>query len=157
VSVVPHVQEDAYQLYSLPNGCGKYENALCCINEKLCGCNNRRRQKMDRTTYLETIQQHLKTAYLLNEEKTAAMIPVFVNTLRSHVERLAELATHGDLQQLGQASHAVKGALLNMGLAELAQTAYSIEKQCRAGDSTFDYLARVTELQHQISLFTEKR
>ncbi len=85
------------------------------------------------------------------------MIPVFVNTLRSHVDRLAELAAGGDLQQLSRASHAVKGALLNMGLAELAQTAYCIEKQCRTGDVTFDYVARVTELQQQISLFTEER
>ncbi len=112
---------------------------------------------MDRTTYLKTIQLHLKTAYLLNEEKTAAMIPVFVNTLRSYVDRLAELAACGDLHQLSRASHAVKGALLNMGLAELAQTAYVIEKQCLAGDGAFDYLARVTELQQQISLFTEER
>lgn len=112
---------------------------------------------MDRTAYLETIQQHLKTAYLLSDEKTATMIPVFINTLRSHVARLVELATSGDLQQLGRASHAVKGALLNMGLAELAQTAHALEQQCRAGNSTFDYLARVTELQHQISIFTEER
>ncbi len=112
---------------------------------------------MDRTAYLKTIQQHLKTAYLLSDEKTAAMIPVFITTLRSHVDRLAELAACGDLQQLSRASHAVKGALLNMGLADLAQTAHTLEQQCRAGDDTFDYLSRITELQRQISLFTEER
>ncbi len=85
---------------------------------------------MDRTAYLETIRQHLKTAYLLSDEKTATMIPVFVNTLRSHMNRLAELAAAGDMEQLSRASHAVKGALLNMGLADLAQTAHTIEKQC---------------------------
>jgi HPt (histidine-containing phosphotransfer) domain-containing protein len=85
------------------------------------------------------------------------MIPVFINTLRSHIDRLAGLAASGDLQQLNRASHAVKGALLNMGLADLAQTAFIIEKQCLAGDGTFDYLSRITELQHQISLFTAEQ
>ena len=112
---------------------------------------------MDRTTYLETIRQHLKTAYLLSDEKTAAMIPVFVNTLRSHVDRLTELAARGDLQQLGRASHAVKGALLNMGLADLAQTAQTLEQQCQTGNSLFDYQARVTDLQQQIALITAEQ
>jgi len=112
---------------------------------------------MDRTAYLNIIKQHLTTAYLLSDEKTATMIPVFANTLRSHADRLAELAASGDLQQLNRASHAVKGALLNMGLADLAQTAHTLEQQCRAGDDTFDYLSRITELQQQISLFTNER
>jgi len=111
---------------------------------------------MDRTTYLETMRQHLKTAYLLSDEKTATMIPVFVNTLRSHMNRLAELAAAGDMEQLSRASHAVKGALLNMGLADLAQTAHTIEKQCKNGDRTFDYQAMITELQYTVSQFCEE-
>jgi HPt (histidine-containing phosphotransfer) domain-containing protein len=111
---------------------------------------------MDRTTYLETMRQHLKTAYLLSDEKTATMIPVFVNTLRSHMNRLAELAAAGDMEQLSRASHAVKGALLNMGLADLAQTAHTIEKQCKNGDVTFDYQAMITELQYTVSQFCEE-
>ena len=120
-------------------------------------CNKRRWTGMDRTAYLNIIKQHLKTAYLLSDEKTAFMIPVFVQTLRSHADRLAELAASGDLQQLNRASHAVKGALLNMGLADLAQTAHALEQQCRAGDDTFDYLSRIAELQQQISLFTKEQ
>ena len=110
---------------------------------------------MDRTIYLETIKQHLNTAYLLSDEKAATMIPVFVNTLRSHLNRLAELAADGDMQQLSRASHAVKGALLNMGLADLAETADTIEKQCQAGNSTLDYRALITELQYTVSRFAE--
>ncbi len=110
---------------------------------------------MDRTAYLEIMRQHLKTAYLLSDEKTATMIPVFVNTLRTHVDRLAELAACGDLQQLSRTSHAVKGALLNIGLADLAETAYTLEKQCKAEDCDFDYRALITELQYTVSLFAE--
>ena len=110
---------------------------------------------MDRTAYLETMKQHLKTAYLLSDEKTATMIPVFVSTLRTHVNRLAELAACGDMQQLSRASHAVKGALLNMGLADLAATAHTLEIHCQSGDCSFDYQALIADLQYSVSLFTE--
>jgi HPt (histidine-containing phosphotransfer) domain-containing protein len=110
---------------------------------------------MDRAAYLNIIKQHLKTAYLLSDEKTETMIPVFANTLRSHMNRLAELAADGDMEQLSRASHAVKGALLNMGLADLAQTAHTIEKQAKKGDRTVDYLALVNELHYTVSLFCE--
>ena len=46
---------------------------------------------MDRETYLQAISHHLHTAYLLTDEKTEEMIPVFVATLGDHVERLAAL------------------------------------------------------------------
>jgi len=110
---------------------------------------------MDRAAYLHIMKEHLKTAYLLSDEKTEAMIPVFVTTLRAHMNQLAELATAGDMEQLGRASHAVKGALLNMGLAELAETAHTIEKQCKDGNRTFDYLVMITELQYTVALFCE--
>jgi len=110
---------------------------------------------MDRTAYLLIIKQHLKTAYLLSDEKTEAMIPVFATTLRSHANRLAELAAAGDMEQLGRACHAVKGALLNMGLAELAQTAQTIEQHCKNGNRTLDFLPLITELQYSIALFCE--
>lgn len=111
---------------------------------------------MDRTAYLETMRQHLKTAYLLSDEKIATMIPVFISTLRTHVDRLAELAAGGDLQQLSRASHAVKGALLNMGLTDLAQTAQTLEKQCKSEDCTLDYRALIAQLQATVSCFSEE-
>jgi histidine phosphotransfer protein HptB len=110
---------------------------------------------MDRSAYLHMMKQHLKTAYLLSDEKTETMLPVFVNTLRSHMNRLAELAAEGDMEQLGRASHAVKGALLNMGLADLADTAYTIEKHCKNDDSVLDYKAMITQLQYTVSQFCE--
>ena len=76
---------------------------------------------MDRTAYLRRIKQHLQTAYLLSEEKTESMLPIFFATLREHMNRLAHLAADGDMEQLAKASHAVKGALLNIGLMDLAE------------------------------------
>lgn len=110
---------------------------------------------MDRRAYLETIKHHLKTAYLLSEEKTETMIPVFVATLRAHMNRLAELADAGDLEQLARTSHAVKGALLNMGLNDLAQTAFAIEQHCKNGDRTSDHRALITDLAFAVAQFSE--
>jgi len=110
---------------------------------------------MDRAAYLRIMKEHLKTAYLLSDDKTETMIPVFVNTLRTHMKHLADLAADGDLEQLSRASHAVKGALLNMGLADLAETAHTIEKQCKNGHRALECQAMITELQHTVSLFCE--
>lgn len=83
---------------------------------------------MERQQALERIRQHLRTAYLLDEERSAAMIPVFLANLGGHMQRLTELAVEGDGPSLARAAHAVKGALLNLGLAELAEIAQVIER-----------------------------
>ena len=106
---------------------------------------------MDRETYLQAIRHHLQTAYLLTEEKTEEMIPVFVATLGDHVERLAALAAAGDLDGLGRAGHAVKGALLNMGLPDLAELARRIELQCRQRTGPVDRTL-ITDLERAVRL-----
>ena len=110
---------------------------------------------MDRRAYLETIKHHLKTAYLLSEEKTETMIPVFVATLHAHMNRLAELADAGDVDQLARACHAAKGALLNMGLNDLADTASVIEQHCKNGNTTSDYRFLITDLAFTVAQFSE--
>ena len=111
---------------------------------------------MDRDAYLQVIRQHLQHAYLLNEEKTAEMIPVFVATLGDHVERLAALAAAGDLDGLGRAGHAVKGALLNMGLSDLAELAHRLERQCRdpEHDGPVDRTL-ITDLERAVGLLAD--
>ena len=111
---------------------------------------------MDAAVYLQTVKKHLQTAYLLNEEKIESMIPVFLATLHTHMNRLADLAANGDTVQLGQASHAVKGALLNIGLLDLAETAHTIEKECKNGCYPEQYQAMITELQYTVSRFSEE-
>lgn len=110
---------------------------------------------MDRTAYLQQIKQHLQTAYLLSPEKTESMLPVFFATLRGHMNQLAELANDGDMEQLARTSHAVKGALLNMGLMDLAETAYTLEQQSKNGNQAFDYRALITELQYTVTQFDD--
>ena len=111
---------------------------------------------MDKAAYLHTIRHHLQTAYLLSEDKATAMIPVFISTLRTHVNQLAEIADLGDMVQLGRTSHSVKGALLNMGLADLAKAAHTIETWSKnGGDGDLDYRTMITELQDTVSQLGE--
>ncbi|MCL2459226.1 MAG: Hpt domain-containing protein [Desulfobulbus sp.] len=110
---------------------------------------------MDRAAYLHLIKQHFKTSYLLNDEKIETMIPIFAAILRSRMDRLAELATDGNLEQIGKASHAVKGALLNMGLADLAETAHLIELHCKNGSHTADYRSMISQLHTTIFQLSE--
>jgi len=112
---------------------------------------------MDRAAYLHRMKEHLMSAYLLSEDKAETMIPVFVNALRSHMDRLAELAADSDLEQLGRASHAVKGALLNVGLHDLAETAAALEQQCKNGVCPHDFQAMITNLQYTVSRFCDDR
>ena len=111
---------------------------------------------MDGAAYLRRVRNHLQTAYLLSEEKIETMIPVFLATLHTHMNRLAELAANGDLDQLGHASHAVKGALLNIGLHDLAETAYAIEKQCKTGTGPANYQEMINDLQYTVSRFSDQ-
>lgn len=110
---------------------------------------------MDKAAYLRTIKHHLQTAYLLSEEKAASMIPVFVNTLKNHVNHLADLANDGDAEQLSRASHTVKGALLNIGLANLAEIAFAIEQQCKSDTDPQSYQALIRDLQYTVFLIGE--
>ncbi|MGE4559482.1 MAG: Hpt domain-containing protein [Desulfobulbus sp.] len=110
---------------------------------------------MDTAAYLKTVKKHLKTAYLLSEEKIETMIPVFLATLHTHMNRLADLAANGETEQLEKASHAVKGALLNIGLLDLAETAQAIEQQCKSGSSPENYRDMIDDLQYTVSRFSE--
>ena len=110
---------------------------------------------MDRKAYLNIIRQHLQTTYLLDEKKAEAMIPVFINTLKEHVDHLAEQVSNGSMEDLSRAIHAVKGALLNMGLTDLAKTAYVIERESKKGNTNLDFQNIVTDLQYTVFLLCE--
>lgn len=108
---------------------------------------------MKEKSYRTTIRQHLKTAYLLSDEKTEEVLPVFYGALLSHLHHLEEVLASGDLEQLGRTGHTVKGALLNLGLPELAEIAYTIENKGKENDNTTNFSALVTKLKLEVESF----
>lgn len=86
--------------------------------------------KKDKQHYIETMQRHLEEYYLLDKQQVVDVMPGFLATLFKHMRSLETLQQKGDLAALAQASHAVRGALLNLGLFDLAEFTRQVEEQC---------------------------
>ena len=111
-------------------------------------------KRLDRETYMQVIREHMKTSYLLKDDKINAILPRFLASLESHLHTLEEMEAEGDLSGLGVAGHKVKGALLNLGLFELADTASTIEQQGKQLDHDTDYPSLIAHLKHSITIIT---
>ena len=107
--------------------------------------------------YTQAISDHLHNAYLLSVEKIDEILPRFLDTLLAHLDNLDHPLQTENLQQLGKAGHTLKGALLNLGLLDLADIAYRIEQQCHAEDETADYEMLVRQLQQEIRSFAVRQ
>jgi histidine phosphotransfer protein HptB len=112
---------------------------------------------MDRQVYLKRMKEHLKNAYLLSDDKATTMLPIFIATLQTHVDQLTALAENGDIQQLSRAGHAIKGALLNVGLTDLAETAHALEKICANGVGSSTCHELIVHLQDTVAQLGEDR
>lgn len=110
---------------------------------------------MDQNTYLQVIHEHMKSSYLLDDEKIRTILPGFLNTLQQQLQIVEQCLDKGDLAALGTAGHTLKGALLNLGLFELADVAYSIEKQGKQQTADVDYSAMINYLKQNIELITD--
>ncbi len=109
---------------------------------------------LDRDTYLQVIHEHMKSSYLLDEEKIRTILPGFLNTLQQQLQTVEQCLDRGDLSALGKAGHTLKGALLNLGLFELADVAYSIEQQGKQQAADADYSEMISYLGINIRLIT---
>ncbi|MDH4318019.1 MAG: Hpt domain-containing protein [Desulfobulbaceae bacterium] len=93
---------------------------------------------MEKEEYRKIIRVHLKEAYSLTDEKVDEILPRFLEMLAEHLAKLKEIEIRQDLTTLCRTGHSLKGALLNLGLEELAADAYKIENLCKnkpqAGD-----------------------
>jgi HPt (histidine-containing phosphotransfer) domain-containing protein len=81
-----------------------------------------------REEYHLAIREHLRSSYLLTEEKIEAVMPRFLKTISTLMSELEQLTVTGESEAICRAGHAMKGALLNLGLHGLAQKAFQIEK-----------------------------
>jgi len=103
---------------------------------------------------MQVIREHMKTSYLLEDDKINAILPRFLASLESHLQTLEEMEAEENLSGLGVTGHKVKGALLNLGLFELADTASIIEQQGKQLDHDTDYPSLIAHLKHSITIIT---
>ncbi len=92
------------------------------------------------------IRTHLGEQFGLTTDQVQEMLPSFITTLATHMDTLERSLGAGDPLVIGRAGHTIKGALLNLGLAEYAELAFCIEEQGKAGDAATDYPALVARL-----------
>ena len=101
------------------------------------------------------ITDYLAQQFSLSEEQIESMIPALITTLAGHMDNLEAVLATGDLRQLGKAGHTMKGALLNLGLMDCAEIAYSIEKKGKAADPGTDYSQLVGQLRSMIDVYLD--
>lgn len=99
---------------------------------------------------MEQIQAYLCEKFHLPEDQVAEMLPKFMETLVSHMEKLHSATLSGDLERIGRAGHTMKGALLNLGLNDCADIAFDIERFGKEHDSSVDYAILVNELRAKL-------
>ncbi len=85
---------------------------------------------------LEHIKTHLGNQFHLSTKQIDDMLPSFIVALRNHMENLETAQRKGTITEIKHTSHTIKGALLNLGLAEAAQLALEIEQLSKTGAGT---------------------
>lgn len=107
-----------------------------------------------RTEYHQIIRNHLSTSYLLSEEKIDSVLPGLLDTLQKLMHNLEEIAARETDEAVSRAGHAIKGALLNLGLTDLADKAFVIEKNCKSGAVDWNCSRFINELKEEIGKIT---
>lgn len=72
---------------------------------------------------------------MLSPPEAARALRIAAGVLRLGLTRLQETAARNDAPGCGEAAHALKGNLLNLGLADLARQAQEAGDLARAGDT----------------------
>ncbi len=70
----------------------------------------------------------------LAPEEFRGFVSLFVDVTSTEVLRLEEALRRGDMEQLRQAAHSIKGAALSMDFQEIATVARRIETKGKSGE-----------------------
>jgi|MTBAKSStandDraft_2_1061841.scaffolds.fasta_scaffold22497_2 hypothetical protein len=99
----------------------------------------------------QIIRNHLRTAFLLPDDRIDALLPRFLASLRELWSKLEHAAATGSREETGRAGHALKGALLSLGLTAPADKALAVEQACRAEGGADDYFPLIAELKEEMA------
>jgi HPt (histidine-containing phosphotransfer) domain-containing protein len=81
----------------------------------------------------QRVKEHLCQVYGLGMDDVEELYELGRQTVTSVLGRLEEAFLRADAQEVADAGHMLKGALFNMGLAELAEQARELELTGKAG------------------------
>jgi len=98
----------------------------------------------------QDIKLHLTKQFSFTAEQVEMMLPSFISTLASHLNNLESAVDGKDPELVGKAGHTLKGALLNLGLADCAVIALEMEQNGKRGNTEFDYETHLHNLRNKI-------
>jgi HPt (histidine-containing phosphotransfer) domain-containing protein len=81
----------------------------------------------------QRVKEHLCHVYGLGLDDVEELYELGRQTVRDTLCRLSDALARSDAQEVADAGHMLKGALFNMGLAELAEQAKALELAGKSG------------------------
>jgi histidine phosphotransfer protein HptB len=112
-------------------------------------------EPMTSQQYINQIKSYLFNQFSLSEEQVSEMLPSFITTLSGHMASLEKAFASGNLEVLGKTGHTIKGAFLNLGLADCAEIALQIERRGKEGDMSADYARLVADLREKVDIIAD--
>jgi histidine phosphotransfer protein HptB len=106
---------------------------------------------MSLSPLLEQVRCHICDRFQLGEDTVDGMLPAFLATLQNHMRNLEDALGDNDPKNLGRLGHALKGALLNFGLDDMADIANKIEIEGKSGNSGADFTGMVNRLKEKMA------
>lgn len=105
---------------------------------------------MAKLSLQERVSDHMCKQYQFSIDKVATMLPTFLNVLQNHMRDMESALAQGEVGAIAKVGHTLKGALLNLGLDDVAEIAKTIETEGMADNQDIDYSELVTQLQKQL-------
>lgn len=99
---------------------------------------------------IDQILSHVCEQYRLPVETVKPMLSNFVSVIQNHMNSLAAIVDSDDLSDIARKGHALKGALLNMGLTEAAAIAENVERAAGDGRRDLDYAVLWQQMQKML-------
>ena len=81
----------------------------------------------------QRVKEYLRRVYGLGLADVDELYSLGTRTVASTLSRLEDAFLRSDVQEIADAGHMLKGALFNMGLAELGEMAKALELAGKAG------------------------
>ncbi|RWX46520.1 Hpt domain-containing protein, partial [Candidatus Electrothrix marina] len=81
----------------------------------------------------DEVMQHLMKHFELEREDAQTVLSTYAESLAQGLVDLRKHMESGDGTEEGRQAHAMKGGLLNLGLSQLAETAFVLEKELPKG------------------------
>ncbi len=112
---------------------------------------SKREAKDSLVVSIEEVKAHLSNAYGIGEEDINELLKVARKSITKHLSNAYNAIEAGDYHSLRIIAHTLKGSLANLGMADLSELCFKIQKMAEEESPDFDYNKAFKELQRALS------